>query len=214
MTCAGDPGLWAGLFPDGLVPEILCLILRTWAGAPQFGGDELEVPITLRFCERLRQHKDAKRLPFLIWPETPETDAHTGAIAGRIDIRFIHGYQERVYFALECKRLNVVRIGGRRESLARDYVDDGMMRFVEGKYAANLDKGGMLGYVMDGNVPGAQDSVKAAIVSRKAKLCMDRRGDLRTSSVLPGDGRLKQTSHRLGSVEFALHHVFLAVEVV
>ena len=214
MTCAGDPGLWATLFPDGLVPEILCLILQTWSAAPQFGADELEVPITLRFTERLGQRKESKQLPFSIWPETPETEPETGAIAGRIDIRFVHGYRERVYFALECKRLSVVRTTGRRESLAGDYIDDGMMRFVEGKYGANLDKGGMLGYVMDGNVPNAQNSVKAAIMSRKATLCMDEPGNLQRSSVLPGDNRVKETRHRLGSVDFVMHHVFLAVEWV
>jgi hypothetical protein len=87
-----------------------------------------------------------------------------------------------------------------------------MMRFVQGKYAPGLDKGGMVAYVMDGRVADAQESVREAITKRKPKLCIDTGGDLCTSSLLPHDKRVKETGHRLGSTTFTMHHLFLAVE--
>ena len=64
-----------------------------------------------------------------------------------------------------CKRLNV-----KGASLAREYVREGMMRFVTGKYSPELPIGGMIGYVMDGNVEAASRSVIEQIVSGSNEL--------------------------------------------
>ena len=80
------------------------------------------------------------------WPEcTPEEveaawKADREADTGRLDIVFKHGYREDVYFSLECKRLNVQFPSG-FQSLASDYVDDGLQRYIKEKYAKGLDNG-------------------------------------------------------------------------
>ena len=70
-----------------------------------------------------------------------------------VGILFSVGLEEVCLF-IECKRLNV-----NGASLATEYVSKGMMRFVTGQYAPDLPIGAMIGYVMDGQVPEALDSV-------------------------------------------------------
>lgn len=74
------------------------------------------------------------------------------------------GWPREVYLAYECKRLNVEE--PRRRSLASEYVDDGISRFVTEQYAEALPFACMLGYVLDGRVPAAAQKVQGAIRSK------------------------------------------------
>jgi len=210
MEIASDPSLWSDLVPDRFMPQIIALVLDGWEAFDKPGRNEREVPITRRFCRCLCARKNASRdLPFTIWHES-ELDDAAGRQVGRIDLRFCHGYREDVYFAFECKRLNVVNSPGRRRSLAAEYVQEGMMRYVEGKYAGGLDKGGMLGYVMDGDVPAAIGAVGRSITEQRAALNL-RNGGLELSSILPDDARVRETRHSFDSRRFVIHHIFVAV---
>ena len=82
-----------------------------------------------------------------------------------VGILFSVGLDE-VCLLIECKRLNV-----NGASLAADYVCKGMMRFVTGKYGPDLPVAAMIGYVMDGQVPKASDSVIKQIRKQLAALC-------------------------------------------
>lgn len=113
MGYAGDTSRWASSFPDGLVGDILDLVLSAWDSFPRPQPDDREVPITQRFCVLLRRHKMRSRLPFLIEPESQELDSATSALVGRIDLKFTHGFLESAYFSLECKRLNVIMSSSR-----------------------------------------------------------------------------------------------------
>ncbi len=214
MSWAGDLSRWVGLFPDGLVPEIIDLVLDAWYAFPQPRPrpDDLENPITIRFCTHLRSHRTARNLPVNIDTECSEIDARQGRLAGRIDIRLTrHGDYEDIYFAIECKRLNVVSANGKRSSLAREYVDKGMMRFIEGKYAKGLDKGGMLGYVMDGKVTDAVNAVDIKVREFRKELRMHRANGLLSSSVRPSEKGVKETHHKVQANPFVIHHIFMAV---
>jgi hypothetical protein len=68
---------------------------------------------------------------------------------GRIDIKIIYSFDEREYFGMECKR-----VSGKSRKLAKKYVDQGVMRFVTGKYSHGHEWGAMLGFVIDGNYSG------------------------------------------------------------
>ena len=81
---------------------------------------------------------------------------------GKIDIAVFWDQEVDQYLAYECKRLNVPRDGNVR-SLATEYVQDGIMRFVTGQYSANLPAAGMLGYVLDGDLCGAYEKIRQAI---------------------------------------------------
>ena len=67
-------------------------------------------------------------------------------------------------FFVEAKRLR-----GAGPSLAGDYVDEGVMRFVEGSYGRGHDYGIMLGYVVVASISSAISRVSAAMDGRQGK---------------------------------------------
>ena len=78
-----------------------------------------------------------------------------------------------IYFCLECKRLNVV-VNGIKRPGGSDYVVHGMARFVSGQYASAVRHGGMLGYVLDGNIPGAIANVESIRTASRAMALLVR----------------------------------------
>jgi hypothetical protein len=150
-------------------------------------------------------------LPVRIEREPAEDHPVTGEELGRIDIKFVPAVsaREEVYFAFECKRLNVAENGTRR-TLAPEYVTEGMMRFVTGQYASSVGDGGMIGYVLDGQCDDAIQLVEQNISSRAAELRMTPPAGLAASSLRPKNGLIRETRHDVKqSRRFKLHHVFL-----
>ena len=216
MPTAGNPNFWARAFPTKFIPEILALIEESWGTFDAPNSSELEVPLALRFCCHLRLRKNALRsLPMWIERESVEDDLEAAKEKGRIDIRFVSAgnCREEIYFAVECKRLSVpIKKKNASKSLAADYVEKGMMRYVSGQYAAAVRHGAMVGFVMDGDVAKAIDSVKTAVVRRRKKLKMQATQTLASSTIAPGRPAVKETFHRLAKGRlFRIHHVFLSV---
>ncbi len=208
----GDVQLWADTFPEELIPRILDLVVDTWATFEKPGPSDYEVPITRRFKHALKQAKNYRRLPVRIEREPAEDDPATGDELGRIDLKFVPAESalEEVYFSFECKRLNVLEQGKRR-ALAPEYVTEGMMRYVNGKYAVTMKDGGMIGYVLDGNCPHAVQLVEQNIQSRHKELQMTPPGRLSRSSVRGDSEIVRETIHELNAARrFRLHHLFLA----
>ena len=210
MTVVGDPGMWSDTFPDHLVPRILDLVMETWEAFEKPAPTDHEVPITRRLRRALKQAKDYKRLPVRIERESAEDDPITGEELGCIDLKFLPAMSalEEVYFAFECKRLNILE-NGKRRTLAPEYVMEGMMRFVTGKYASVMRHGGMLGYVLDGRCNDAIRLVKNNIRKRCDELQLDIDSLLVQSRLRPNNLMIWETGHRL-SRSFLLHHVFLS----
>ncbi|MGY3622039.1 hypothetical protein [Bradyrhizobium sp. USDA 10063] len=141
-----------------------------------------------------------------------ELDPAAGQDQGRLDIAFSPLVnREDIYFCLECKRLNVPHNPGVR-TYANEYVVFGMVRFVRGQYAAMVRHGGMLGYVLDGNINAAIQSVSAAIVAHAADLGMSQPAQISISSVQQSNGDMRETYHQrdqcLGA--FLIHHMFVS----
>lgn len=65
------------------------------------------------------------------------------------------------YLGVEAKKLK-----GRGDSLAGDYVDEGVMRFVQGHYSRGHDYSVMLGYVVVPTVDVAISRVQSAMAAR------------------------------------------------
>ncbi len=203
--------LWADQFPAGYVPLIYNLIMNAW---PSVKKDAclLEVPITRDLCCQLRRSRNRSRSPFLIQLESHELN-NAGEETGRIDLKFMHGHREHVYYSIECKRLRVVQKDGSTSALASEYVKKGMFRYFNGQYAAGLDRGGMLGYVMDGDIPKARDNVVASIERNRKMLRMKSAASAKMSSILPNDPRMFDTSHTQPPGRlFAIHHLLLAMQ--
>lgn len=207
----GNPAYWSDVFPDHFIPDILDLVYSTWNTFQKPTGDELEVPITRRFKRDLKQAKDYRRIPFRIEREPSEDDPVTGEELGRIDLRFIpvESALEEVYFAFECKRL-YSRVGGKWESLASKYVTEGVIRFVTGQYAARMRHGGMIGYILNGNITQAKSLVQGNLSSKYNQLRMTAPGQLAGSSLHPTNDDIRESLHHLdGDRDFVVHHVFL-----
>lgn len=211
MTVVGAPDQWADLI-DTLIPHILELVISAWQEMPPLADDAREDPTTEALCRRLRQSRNACNLPFRIDIQMAELDTAAGQDQGRIDIAFSPLVpRENIYFALECKRLNVVGLGGVR-SYASEYVGHGMLRFIRGQYASIVRHGGMLGYVLDRQLSDAIDNVSKVVQARHADLGMKPPGALLASSVRAGDLRFKETHHKRqhNTESFAIHHIFVA----
>lgn len=213
MAVLGDASLWADYFPDDLIPEILDMILKVWAGFIKPNLNDHEVPITKRFRASLEQYKDFNKLPFRIDREVPIDDLNQAEELGRIDLRLTHGYLSHVYFAFECKRLNVCSSKGKVSSLAKDYVMSGMIRFVgsDPQYSIGLTQGGMIGYVMNRNTRTAIQAVHKQVKKEWSSLQMKTSCGLQTSSLKPNEDSIKETLHHLSNREFTIHHVFLSI---
>ncbi len=209
MATFGNPSPWARSFPSNLVPAIVDLLLTAWADLKKPDRTSGEVAITGRLRECLRQNRDLRQLPFSIWPESPERSLTGVTDRGRIDLRFLAGYQEDVYFGVECKRLNISTRNGRKRSGATEYVMKGMLRFVDGRYSCGLCDGGMLSYVMDGKVDEAVKAVEKTM-ARKCDLLLMRPNDAAfcTPSYV-SHNNVRLSHHRLRRPALRLHHVFL-----
>jgi hypothetical protein len=212
MNQIGVPGEWSQLI-ESLVPDILSLIISSWATMPAVAtANPREDSITEQLCRLLRMNRTSGDLPFQIHTQMVELDPSAGEDQGRMDIVFLPMVpREDVYFCLECKRLNAPDSGGVR-ALASEYVTHGMMRFVRGQYAVRVHHGGMLGYVLDGKVAGAIQSVGNLIKKRHKELQIQPPGDLEPSSIRFGDQQTRETRHvrRAQSKTFSIHHMFAA----
>ena len=207
----GDATIWSDTFPADLIPRMLNLVVETWHPFRKPVTTDHEVPITRRFKHALKQAKDFRRLPVRIEREPAEDDPVTGEELGRIDLKFLPAVSalEEIYFAFECKRLNAT-IGGYRRTLATEYVTEGVMRFVTGQYSSAVDSGGMIGYILDGEIDGAIGAVGQNIASRRAELRMSASASLEGSGLHPDNPLIQQTDHTLSAQrQFRIHHIFL-----
>lgn len=213
MAIAGVPEEWVDLI-DPMVPVILNLVIESWEELPPPASDETEDNITMALCRALKQSRTARGLMFQIHTQLVELDPMPGEDLGRLDIAFVPLVpREDIYFCLESKRLNVVKDGQRR-AYASEYVTKGMLRFVSGQYAKCVRHGGMLGYVLDGNVDGARENVQANIQQHYSALCMEKPGALEPSAALPDRPGARETTHKRAheSHLFRIHHLFVAAE--
>lgn len=190
----GIPAEWADLI-DPLVPQILNLVIDSWEGMPSPASDEKEDNITISLCRLLKQNKAARGLPFRINIQRFELEPLAGEELGRQDIVFepLHPCEE-IYFCLESKRLNVVK-SGKLRSYASEYVTHGMLRFVTGQYSEAVRHGGMVGYVLDGNVATAKSNVEDNISRQHSNLGMKAPGEFLPSTVLAGESRAHRSPY-------------------
>ena len=133
---------------------------------------------------------------------------------GRTDIAFKPFVpSDKIYFCLECKRLNVRALNTLRpRPYFSEYVRNGMSRFISGQYAGALRNGGMLAFVLDADLNAAMAGVQGNIQAAHAELGMSLPADFASSSVRPADARIRETIHRRGHNHepFRMHHLFMA----
>ena len=203
-------------FPDGFVPEILELVLATWEKLKLHRDVRLEPRITNLLNRAIEEEYTREGKAWYVHPEIKEADPVTGKEISRTDIRLYHrGIPgQKLYFALEAKRLHVESSDRTRGGYGEYVGADGMMCFITGKYSEAAPAGGMLGYVMDGNLERAAHGIGEAIGSRSADLKLVAGSQYRASKLMPLHPWNGETHHRRRSGLFAMYHVLLPVRKV
>jgi hypothetical protein len=215
MRVEGEPDEFSDiLFPHGLIPQILRLIVDTWGLFQRPTDDEDEPKITNRFVVVLEQERRRRGGRFRVMPHVKDVEnlePETGKGFVEIDIYVPYGYDSRCYFGIEAKKLNTTSPGGKRKSQAGDYVGkEGMGCFVDGRYASYQCAGAMVGYVMDGDCAKAKRSINKSIEKKADSLRVPVPCRLHPTEYLTDHPHAFETRHDLERGEFTIFHVLLA----
>jgi hypothetical protein len=223
-------GAYGRLFPQQHIPVILLLIKRipgsSAAGCPflrynfQVGetlrkqtATDREDRLTTRLSRRLIRAPSFRDGPLQIHlqPDIVNSDAdpEINTSEGRLDLQVSCGLGYEVYFAIEAKRLRV-SLPSRLFLGGREYVEDGMMRFVTGQYAPLMQSGAMLGYVFDGEKVKARSDINRQVQKKAKELKLKEPKRLAPSPILP-DQPIDETHHNLERRSFTIYHLLLAV---
>ena len=212
-----DAAEWIPLFPEEEIPFILAAILRSGAGLKKRHDTELENDLNDRLRDELDRDSGLRDRPVEIFREVPLYDRQRARRKqlGRTDLMFLYSTgvnKPWPYFGVESKRLHVSLPAGWK-SLISEYVTghQGMMCFIDQRYASGLASGGMLGYVFDGQIQKARAAVGASIAANHQQLKCSRPGPLAPSSVLAGESRISESAHALPQGAFTIYHLFLPV---
>ena len=211
-SSGSSAGLRRELFPIGFAGEVMLHIMETWAKFSMQRQVRHETKITALFRDALIEAYVAARRSWFIALADPITDPDFGTELGRNDLRFYpqNHCGQTVFFTVECKRLRVKNKSG-LSHLADKYVDEGLRRFVDGRYSAGPPCGGMVGYVMDGNVAEAFATVRAAIEAKATELRVSVEGVCVPSKAIPSYEWSADTRHACKTGELAVHHVLVGV---
>lgn len=209
MEITGNFDDFADAFPEPLLPWVFSVILREWPKFPRTSRQPLENRITIPFVGHLQICADTRRLPFIFDFGAKLLDADKDTVIGELDIRVMHGQRPKVFFAFECKCLNVIR-NGRRHSQAGKYIGvDGMGCFLSGRYCGGSDNGGMIGYVMDNNLDSAKLAVNNALKRKVKQLGLQKPEELNPTPMCPEKSRCAETRHHINQKTFTIYHILL-----
>ena len=177
-------------------------------------SDSAETRINSNLVQRLRKHKKTKNhyhAIYSIHAPFPATNKDAKGLIverGLIDfaIVLIEDYEQ--YLACECKRLNVL-YGTKLYSMAGKYIEKGVMRFISRKYSDEQPIGCMLGYVMDGNIDSAKESIWTAFQgARGADTALD--GEPVMMAKINEITRFSTTHFRRKDEKFEIRHALLS----
>lgn len=203
-----DRASWLRRYRTADTRMVAC-VAAVWPGCvAKLPAQPDEDTITIQLVDALNGNPGARRLGVIVY-QFPPFGRRPDGIAyskGRIDMAVILDRSSRRYLAYECKRLNVVR-DGRRRSLAREYVMQGLRRFITGQYAEGLPGGCMLGYVMDGDLPFARMKVIEALRRRSRQVGFVKVS--REAGVSPSVQRFVSDHVRCGGDEIEIRHTML-----
>ena len=211
MSVYGNAEQWQDLL-DSLVPDIVELILAAWQTMPPIPPDSKEDPVSLELCRQLRAQRALSELPLSVHTQTVELNEDADIDDGRIDLTF-HPLvpSEEIYFALECKRVNVLQPNGKIRRYFAEYVTLGLTRFVTGQYSRAVRHGGMLAFVLDGDVNAASEGILRNIIAKRNEVALLDE-EVGPSRFAPGNECIRETTHlraaEAGNV--VVQHFFLA----
>jgi len=154
-------------------------------------------------CIQLRWKREPE-LSLIPIPQKPDrTMAKKQGRPPTIDFCFRSEYSDRVYFGTECKLL---------DEHCKEHLDayldneDGIGRFLNGKYAFYAGAGAMVGYVRQGNPNEVAKQLAKMLVNLEGK------PELKKSVIVPQSDQLYETKHnrRVGVSPFSCFHLLFA----
>lgn len=126
--------------------------------------------------------------------------------AKKIDITVTMIMAPDLYFAIECKLVGETRFS-KRKGLQREYVENGMKRFiVDETYASKLPEGGMIGFVVVGSSDNIVGEINSVISKKLSNIdCLSKQPNA------GNDHEVFISTHlcRKTNKELTLRHVFL-----
>jgi hypothetical protein len=199
------------VFPEGWPRRVFDLIAETWPSVRIATRSEAEERITGKLHTALMDRWFAEQKEWFPTIEQPCVDA-AGNYVGFTDLRFAIFARppHRCIFVVENKRLNVA---SEETKYAARYVEDGIARFITGKYSPDMPCGGMVGFVMDGNCREARKRIASAIAARHPLLAMAQDANLDRDTNLPCAPDNGRTEHLRNGSLFTMKHLLLPVEL-
>lgn len=205
----GSPSLGLG---HEIIATILDLLATSWesvSASGELAPTSLEPKIAGLLGREMIAEKQRRRIRNLRFEEETGTRRSLDApkVEGRIDIKVIYSFDEAEYFGIECKRIS----GSKAGDLAREYVTEGVARFVGGKYSPGHAWAAMVGFVVDGTIPKAIQFIVAALTSRRESIQM--RDSWNPEERFGKHDYLYRTLHGQSEQdsEIAILHLFLAL---
>ncbi|SRR6266851_1403096 len=192
--------------------DLLIEAFRRWRNINfrRFASDEVNLTASLvgQMIGVVREW----RMPVTIRPETGEysKDILEGRIdartASRVDISISGGlWPYDIHYIIECKRLG-------RGATASQYVEEGMLRFVSGRYSSESAAGAMVGYVLTGTLDTWRVRVNAAVIASPKLTAADQLSALREE---PGEALLLDSRHvRPLMPAIDLRHYFFSMTAI
>ena len=205
----GDSQTWASRFRS-VDQRLMERVLEVWPKCLTVLPEQpTEDFITENLVNLLSKDAVVRRLGYPEYQYEPFREFPNGTVTstGKIDFALILDNDRSVYVAYECKRLNVKHKKS-RESLAKDYVHEGLTRFVREQYSEGLPYACMLGYVIDGDISFARMKVWGAIKTDKTLLGL-LSGPSPADSLSFIDRFITTHQRRRGGATIEVRHAFL-----
>lgn len=118
-----------------------------------------------------------------------------------IDFVFRKGFEESPYLGFECKIVNDKKVAS-----IRDYIDEGMNRFLSGKYAKNEKVGGMVAYLINRQLLNC-----VAIINEEVRDKLGIESCLTEMSLIEKFNGLYTSKHKREKLldHFRIYHIFM-----
>jgi len=185
---------------DSRLLQIVILGYQTLCKERIVAADWQEDRITSELCFRIQVH--IQRSCIDAFPQHQHPLYSRQPKRGKpptIDFVFRKGYEESPYLGFECKLLE-----SSDNKLLKEYIDEGLMRFLSGKYSECEKIGGMVGYIMASQVISCVDQLNV-----KIEMKLGKKDCLVKSSIVDFEGIYESHHSRASCCNIAIYHLFM-----
>lgn len=164
-----------------------------------------ENEITEEWVVQVMQRWRKSMVPSSIIPIHEKQDRSSAGRRGRpptIDFCFRDQWDKKSYFGAECKLVEANNKG-----LCDEYVDEGMKRYIIGKYNPKHQEGAMIGYVRQTSCSAVVDEICVRVSVFESGVELEKSQEL-----LPFDEYYLSTHQKLKSATtFRIHHLLFSL---